>query len=75
MAGVLAFWRFGADLQWTREFAISDGLLSHWQVWFAIFILLQGSVVLLNRFGRRRPAFPMETQTPEPRAEFLKSRP
>ena len=54
MAGVLAFWRFSADLQWTREFAISNGLLSHWQVWLAIFAGLEFLAVALNRTGRKR---------------------
>ena len=75
MAGVLAFWRFGADLQWTREFAISNGLLSHWQVWFAIFVVLQGSVILLNRFGRSVPKAPAsEPTTGETASALLKSR-
>lgn len=54
MAGVLAFWRFSADLQWTSEFAISNGLLSHWQVWLAIFAGLEFLAVALNRTGRKR---------------------
>lgn len=53
MAGVLAVWRFGADLQWTSEFAISSGLLSHWQVWLAIFLVLESGAILLNRMGLR----------------------
>jgi hypothetical protein len=32
----LAAWRFAADMRWTGEFFIDDGLLSRWQVWLAI---------------------------------------
>ena len=29
----LGLWRMGADLDWAGDFAIRNGLLSHWQVW------------------------------------------
>jgi hypothetical protein len=38
LAYVLAGWRLGADMNWTGEFFISKGLLSHWQVWLALAI-------------------------------------
>jgi hypothetical protein len=40
VALALAFWRLGADLGWTAQFAISSGLFSHWQVWMALSVLL-----------------------------------
>jgi hypothetical protein len=40
IALVLSFWRLGSDLGWTGQFAISNGLFSHWQVWFALAIIL-----------------------------------
>ena len=52
MATALALWRLGADLKWTGEFAIPDGLFSHWQVWFAMAVVLQLAAILLNRYGR-----------------------
>ena len=52
MATALALWRLGADLNWTGEFAIPDGLFSHWQVWFAMAVVLQLAAILLNRYGR-----------------------
>jgi hypothetical protein len=52
MATALALWRLGADLKWTGEFAISDGLFSHWQVWFAMAVVLQLAAIVLNRYGR-----------------------
>ncbi|MFN3325912.1 MAG: hypothetical protein ACK5AZ_20640 [Bryobacteraceae bacterium] len=52
MACVLALWRLGADLSITSEFAISEGLFSHWQVWLAMAFLLQFAAMWLNRYGR-----------------------
>jgi hypothetical protein len=49
VATVLALWRLGADLRWTGEFAISEGLFSHWQVWLALAFLLQTAA---SRFSR-----------------------
>ena len=52
IAFVFAFWRVGADLNWTNSFAIPSGLFSHWQVWLGAAILLQTGAHLLNRYGR-----------------------
>jgi hypothetical protein len=52
MASGLAAWRLGADLNWTGQFAISEGLFSHWQVWVAMAAVLQASATLLIRYGR-----------------------
>lgn len=52
MAFALAFWRFGADMQWTGRFAIDEGLFSHWQVWTAMGITLEICAIALNRYGR-----------------------
>jgi hypothetical protein len=52
-AFLLAFWRFGADLGWTSDFLISDGLWSHWQLWaFAGLSMLAGQSWLTRRFLR-----------------------
>jgi len=48
IAGVLGAWRLSSDLGWTDEFFISKGLLSHWQVWFALAGLLQSAAVSLR---------------------------
>ena len=48
-AYVLAGWRLGADMNWTGEFFISSGLLSHWQVWLALGIGIQVGGSYLNR--------------------------
>jgi len=52
MAASLAGWRLAADLNWTRQFAISAGLFSHWQVWIAMAVTLQLAASRLNRYGR-----------------------
>ena len=50
-AYVLGFWRLGADLSLTGEFAISRGLFSHWQVWLSLAVVLQVIGVSLNRYA------------------------
>lgn len=50
---VLALWRLLADLNITEKFAISGGLLSHWQVWLAMGVAAQTLSVFLDRYGRR----------------------
>jgi hypothetical protein len=50
-ACALALWRLAADVHMAGPFAISYGLFSHWQVWFALAIVIQLIAILLNRFG------------------------
>jgi hypothetical protein len=61
-AAVLSFalglWRLGCDLNWTGRFAISEGVFSHWQVWFAIAAVLQACASILDRYGRGGEATP-----------------
>ena len=52
MAGVLGIWRLAEDPHWASDFAIRQGLFSHWQVWFAFAGILQTGAYLLNRYGR-----------------------
>lgn len=52
LAFVLAFWRMSADMGMTSAFPITEGLLSHWQVWLAIAVTAQFLTVALNRYGR-----------------------
>jgi len=59
---VLGFWRLGADLQLTGEFAIPRGFFSHWQVWLSLGILLQVLGVSLNRYAHSDEA-PTEEPT------------
>ena len=54
MAFVLGGWRLGADLNLTGQFAISQGLFSHWQVWFAVGAGMQVVSTVLTRYARRR---------------------
>ena len=52
MACVLGLWRLAADLKIAGDFAIANGLFSHWQVWIASAIVLAFLARLLNRYGR-----------------------
>jgi len=54
IALVLAFWRLGADLNWTGEFAISTGLFSHWQVWMALAVALQTWAAHLSKIQKKQ---------------------
>ena len=49
MAGVLAVWRFGVDVEWTSGFPIEQGLLAHWQVWLALSIGMQVAGIWARR--------------------------
>jgi hypothetical protein len=49
LAGLLGAWRLGADLGWTSDFFIADGVLSRYQLWFALAIGAQTSAIILNR--------------------------
>jgi ABC-type amino acid transport system permease subunit len=51
LAWMFALWALGADMNLTGSFAFSGGLLSHWQVWVGIALLLHAAVYLLNRYG------------------------
>jgi hypothetical protein len=54
-ACALALWRLAADLGTARQFAIPNGLFSHWQVWLGIMALLKLAAILLNRYGNSEP--------------------
>jgi hypothetical protein len=63
---ILGIWRLGIDLGWTTNFVFADGLLSHWQVWFAAALILQASAWKLNRYGK--PAEELPEEMPAARA-------
>ena len=48
LAAILGAWRLGADPGWTQEFFITEGILSHYQMWFALAIFAQTSAILLS---------------------------
>ncbi|MBM3762443.1 MAG: hypothetical protein FJW36_19620 [Acidobacteria bacterium] len=50
---VVGLWRLLADLNITEQFVFERGLLSHWQVWLALGVAVQGASVYLDRYGRR----------------------
>jgi hypothetical protein len=51
LAFTLAFWRIAADLHWTGQFFISQGIFSHWQVWLVAAAVLLLCASALNRWG------------------------
>ena len=53
IAAVMALWRFGADAGWTDSFVVSNGFMSHWQVWLAIAIGIQWISGRLDRLVKR----------------------
>ena len=52
--GSLGFWRMGSDLEWTGPFFVSNGLLSHWQVWVGAAAATQYGSLRLARYARSR---------------------
>jgi len=61
---MLAVWRLTSDLGWTQEFVISDGFLSHWQVWMALTIAIGAVGMRLNKFSQ--PIAPEQLGQSEP---------
>ncbi len=63
----LGLWRLGTDLDWTGEFFVSEGFLSHWQVWIGAAVMVQYGAWRLTRYARtaRRQAVPLDgVETP-----------
>ena len=56
LAGALGVWRLAADPGWTSAFFIADGLLSRYQVWFAVAVGAQTSALALNHWVAHRNA-------------------
>jgi hypothetical protein len=53
VAFVLGAWSLGADLGWTGEFGIRQGIFARWQTWLIISMLMQIAALGLNRYGSR----------------------
>jgi hypothetical protein len=51
LAGALGAWRLGVDPGWTSPFFVASGLLSRYQLWFAVAIGAQTSAFILNRWA------------------------
>ncbi len=51
VAFVLGAWSLSADLGWTGEFGIRQGIFARWQTWLIISLLMQVAALLLNRYG------------------------
>jgi len=65
-------WRLGVDPGWTSSFFIANGLLSHYQSWFAVAVAAQGSAFVITRWAatqelvRRAPAVVSKQINPKP---------
>lgn len=57
MEAALGAWRLCADLGWAGAFFVDRGVLSHWQVWFALAAFTQASSVYLNRLLAKQGEF------------------
>lgn len=55
MAFILACWRIAADMSYASQFAIEDGIFSHWHVWAAITAILVFTAYRLNRYAKSGP--------------------
>lgn len=49
METALGLWRLGADLGWAGPFFVENGVLSRWQVWFALAAFTQAASVFLRK--------------------------
>src|SRR5882672_9659726 len=58
MADVLAGWRIAADLNIARQFPISEGFYSHWQVWVVAAAVVHLGAIVLNRYGKPATVLP-----------------
>ena len=49
---LMGAWKVGDDMEWAEPFAITKGLFSHFQVWFALGAGVQTLSWRLARYGR-----------------------
>ncbi len=62
----MALWRLAADLRLATDFAVSNGIFSHWQAWAVGALLLQSVSWLLNRRGGHRSQSASRTEAHSP---------
>ena len=67
----LGLWKLAADLRVAGQFAIAEGLFSHWQVWLAAAGLIEFAVVILNRYGHGQRL--LRGSAPKPEKALLDS--
>jgi len=51
VAFVLCAWSLTADLGWSGEFGIRQGIFARWRTWLLISLVLQVLALALNRYG------------------------
>jgi hypothetical protein len=49
---VMGLWGVLADTGFAKQFVFEDGLLSHWQVWLALGVLVQAVGIALDKYGK-----------------------
>jgi hypothetical protein len=47
----LGVWRLGQDIGWAGDFAFTQGVLSHWQVWLSAAAAIQLLCLKLAKYG------------------------
>ena len=70
LAFTLALWNIAADLKWTGRFPVSNGVWSHWQVWFCMAALLLAFARLLDRYGASERSDAVPTGPDHPLSRF-----
>ena len=76
LAIAFALWRLSVDLNIAPWFVVPSGIFSHWQVWLALAVALQGGAFLLNKRVRREAeeSFPSILESAMQRDEPSRSR-
>jgi len=54
VACAFAAWALTAEMNWTSEFLVTDGLFSHWMVWAMVALILRFCSSALLRAGVRQ---------------------
>ncbi len=56
-AFLLALWRFGADLGWSSDFLVAEGLFSRWQIWLGLGFAMIGMQQTLEKRLETAPEY------------------
>jgi hypothetical protein len=63
MACALAVWHLCADMGVVGAFPITQGLFSHWQVWFVVAGSVEAASLALSRYGNAETLTPTAQST------------
>ncbi|GAB4373963.1 MAG: hypothetical protein OHK0021_16010 [Bryobacter sp.] len=70
LAIVVSLWGVLADTGFARQFLVDAGIWSHWQVWLALGLALQGLGMALEKYANRR-----QTETSAIRSSLKRAQP